>query len=151
MLEDIFLTEGKAEDWVEAIRITAHVLEEHECVKESFFKGCVEREKIYPTGLPTTVPIALPHTEAVHVIKPGACLLRLSEPVKFKSMEDPEEEIAVDFVLNIAIADTKDQLSALGAVSRMFQDLDFLKQARNLPINKFKEIFFEKWQMCYKQ
>ncbi len=151
MLEDIFLTEGKAANWEEAIQITAHILEKNGCVKESFLNGCIEREKLYPTGLPTKVPIALPHTEAIHVIKPGACLLRLSEPVKFRNMEDPEDEIEVGFVFNIAIEKSKDQLKVLGAISRMFQDIEFLERARRLSINEFREVFLEKWHMWHTQ
>ncbi len=146
MLDEIFLTEGEAVDWEAAIRITSRILELEGCVKESFYKACVDREKLYPTGLPTKVPIALPHTNEVHVIRPGACLLRLSEPVKFKSMENPEDEIEVEFVFNIAISEVKDQLSVLGAVSRMFQDMEFLKNIKSMPIDEFKKVFIDKWR-----
>jgi PTS system galactitol-specific IIA component len=146
MIQDIYTIEGEAANWEEAISMTASVLEENECVKKSFLQACIDREKIYPTGLPTKVPVALPHTEIDHAIKPCACLLRLKKPVGFRNMENPENMIEVSFVLNIAIVDHKDQLDALKTVTKMFQDTAFFEKARDLPLNELTEVFLGKWR-----
>ena len=146
MIDDIYTIEGEAVNWEDAVVLTASVLEKNGCVKKSFLQACIERERIYPTGLATKIPVALPHTETKHAIKPCACLLRLKKPVGFRDMGDPENLINVSFVLNIAIVDQKDQLGALKNVTKLFQDVAFFKKARDMPLNELYEAFLEKWR-----
>ncbi|TQI68932.1 PTS sugar transporter subunit IIA [Clostridium sp. KNHs216] len=141
MIEEIFVIDGDAASWEEAIQMTAGVLAEHGYVKKSFLQGCIDREKIYPTGLPTKIPVALPHTGCAHVNKPGACLLRLNRPVLFNSMQNPEESVNVSFVFNIAIMDNSDQLSALRAITKLFQEFDDLDKVKEMPLNEIRELF----------
>jgi galactitol PTS system EIIA component len=141
MIKEIFVIEGDAASWEGAIKMTAGVLTENGYVKNSFLQGCIEREKIYPTGLPTKIPVALPHTGCAHVNKPGACLLRLNRPVSFNSMQDPEETVNVSFVFNIAIMDNSDQLSALRAITKLFQEFDDLDKVKEMPLSEIRELF----------
>jgi Phosphotransferase system mannitol/fructose-specific IIA domain (Ntr-type) len=141
MIEEIFVIDGDAASWEEAIQMTAGVLAENGYVKKSFLQGCIDREKIYPTGLPTKIPVALPHTGCAHVNKPGACLLRLNRPVLFNSMQNPEETVNVSFVFNIAIMDNSDQLSALRAITKLFQEFDDLDKVKEMPLNEIRELF----------
>ena len=71
MMKKVFVIEGEARNKEEALRLTFQKLYEEGLVKESFYEGCVEREKQFPTGLDTPVPVAIPHTDSVHVISPA--------------------------------------------------------------------------------
>ena len=54
----------------EAMMKLASLLKNGGFVKESFEKAVLDREKIFPTGLPTKpIGVAIPHTDAEHVNK----------------------------------------------------------------------------------
>ena len=44
-------------------------------------KACIEREKEYPTGLPSEVPVAIPHSKVEGIKDNCVCFLRLKNPV----------------------------------------------------------------------
>ena len=146
MENNVYVIEREASDWEEAILITSCLLYKNGCVKENFAEKCIEREKVFPTGLPSKVPVAIPHTDGSYVIKPAVCMLRLTNPVLFKNMEDPEKEIAVDYVFNIAIKSSEDQLKMLSVISNIFQDDEFLNLPKDTPIEVLKEKFLNKWR-----
>ena len=73
--------------------------------------------------------------------KPGACLLRLNRPVRFNSMQNPEEIVNVSFVFNIAIMDNSDQLSALRAITKLFQEFEDLDKVKEMPLSEIRELF----------
>lgn len=103
MMKKVFVIEGEARNKEEALRLTFQKLYEEGLVKESFYEGCVEREKQFPTGLDTPVPVAIPHTDSVHVISPAVCVLRLKKPVAFSLMEDDSRQAEAEFVFNMAL------------------------------------------------
>lgn len=84
MLKQVFVIEGEAKTWEEAISLTSTMLLENRCVKETFLKSCIKREIAFPTGLPTQVPVAIPHTDPAHVNQNAVCVLRLKNSVMFK-------------------------------------------------------------------
>ena len=102
MIEKVFVIEDEAGSKEEALKLTFRKLYEEGCVKESFYEGCMKREKLFPTGLDTPIPVAIPHTDSVHVISPAVCVLRLREPVAFSLMEDDSKKAFVEFVFNMA-------------------------------------------------
>ena len=127
----------------EAIRIAAHALYEAGCVTEDFAQACIDREKIYPTGIPSVVPIAIPHSEAENVLKKAVCILRLKEPVYFCSMENRENELPVEYVFNLAVEAGKDQIKMLQAVVRMARDHESLKLAKTMSQEEMREYFIK--------
>ena len=61
---EIVVIDGEAKTWEEAIHLTAGALLEKGYVKDTFEENCIKREKVFPTGLNTELPIAIPHTES---------------------------------------------------------------------------------------
>ena len=62
-------------------------LEEKDYVKCSFEGAIIEREKKYPTGLPTVNQhVALPHTDVQHAKNPIIVPVKFRTPVVFKEM-----------------------------------------------------------------
>lgn len=55
--------EGEAKDWEEAIRLCGQAIADAGYADETFMNACIEREKEYPTGLPSEVPVAIPHSK----------------------------------------------------------------------------------------
>ena len=101
-MSELFVIEGEAENWQEALRLTADRLQQEGCVKDDFYECCKKREEEYPTGLTENCPVAIPHTTKDHVIKQAICALRLRHPVMFQRMDDPDEQVEVKYVLNLA-------------------------------------------------
>ena len=81
-MNGLYVINGAANDWSEAIRLTSGELYRNGCVKEEFYEKCCERERDYPTGLTEFCPVAIPHASKDYVLKQAICVLRLQEPVK---------------------------------------------------------------------
>lgn len=123
-----------AEDQFAAIKMAAKPLVEKGFVKEGFIEAVMEREKTFPTGLPTSIGVALPHTDAKHVLKEGISLVTLKKPVIFLGMGNPKEEVSVEIIFLLAINDPERQLGVLQTMITIIQNekvLQKIKGAKN--------------------
>jgi PTS system galactitol-specific IIA component len=113
----------------EALKKLAGRMCENGYVKESFANAILEREKVFPTGLPTEgFGVAIPHTDVEHVNKPGIALGILQNPVKFNMMGDcdPDNLIDVKVLFMLAIKEPHMQLKLLQDIMEMIQDSELL-------------------------
>ena len=127
-MSELFEIEGEAENWQEALRLTADRLQQEGCVKDDFYECCKKREEEYPTGLTENCPVAIPHTTKDHVIKQAICALRLRHPVMFQRMDDPDEQVEVKYVLNLALLDDSEHVEIIARVIRYLKDDSALKE-----------------------
>lgn len=97
--------EGEAKDWEEAISLCGQAIAKAGYADKTFMKACIEREKEYPTGLPSEVPVAIPHSKVDGIKDNCVCFLRLKNPVRFYRMDSDEESIETTAVFNLAIKD----------------------------------------------
>lgn len=142
---NVFVIEGSPKTWQDAIHLTYSKLFKEGYVKDSFLDGCIEREKKYPTGLPTELPIAIPHTFANHVITTAICVLKPEKPVYFVSMEDPEKTINAEFVFNMALKNECDQVKMIRAIVKVARSKEFLERAKKMPLDELRDILYKKW------
>ena len=140
MIEKIYILNGDPRDSAEAIRITGDTLNKEGCVKNTFVDACLEREKMFPTGLPTEIGIAIPHCDSIHVNKSAICLLRPKQPVMFENMGGDEEPVKCELVMNLALKKQSDQVVLLGRIINMVQDKEVLKSLINEKPKKAEEI-----------
>ena len=111
----------------QAIRALSTLLERCGHVKDSFAEAVLERESVFPTGLPTgKIAVAIPHTDSVHVLSSAMAVGVLAHPVKFREMGDPETALDVDVVMLLAIQDPKAVVPFLQKVCTILQDQDLL-------------------------
>ncbi|WP_422443665.1 PTS sugar transporter subunit IIA [Thermoanaerobacterium sp. DL9XJH110] len=97
-------------------------------VKNTFAKAVIEREKIFPTGLKTLdINVAIPHTDAEHVIKPAVLISILPKPISFNLMGESEKEIPVNIVFMLALDNPYNQLLLLQQLMNLFQKEGSLK------------------------
>jgi len=123
----VFFTDADSvEGWEKAIETCFSVLHSNGLVKESFVAACIERERRYPTGLPTNIGVAIPHTDAEHVLNPGACVLRLKSPVNFGRIDDPGTFMPVRMVITLAINSNACHSTILSRLIRILQDDNFV-------------------------
>ena len=114
-----------------AIRKLAALLSQGGYVKDTFENAVIEREKVFPTGLPTQpFGIAIPHTDAVHVNKGAIAVGILKSPVVFKEMGDLENDVEVSIISMLAIENPKLLIPLLRQLAKSFQDKEFLEKLK---------------------
>lgn len=147
MINDILMLEAAPRSWEDAIQAAYRELHDKHFVKDSFLQGCIEREKIYPTGLMTEVPVAIPHTDSIHVITPAICVIKLRTPVLFHNMETPEQEVPAQFVFCMALKSGDAQIDMLKAILNTAQDKKFLLEAKKEPLDVIRKKLIQRWEV----
>lgn len=114
----------------EVIEMLGMLMEEKQLVKPTYVQAVLDREKIYPTGLPTRgISVAIPHTDSSHVKKSAIGLAVLHQPVGFSLMGgDGSEQIDAQIVFLLAISDSKAQIELLKKLMKLFQNDEVLSK-----------------------
>ncbi|MGX7108869.1 PTS sugar transporter subunit IIA [Facklamia miroungae] len=119
----------------EALSLLAKKLKEEGMVKEEYIEAIIEREREYPTGLPSAQPaVAIPHANHDLVKKTSMAVATLAKPVNFKNMENITADIPVQIIMMLAIAEPEGQIEMLQKVISFIQNEDMknnLLQAEN--------------------
>lgn len=127
LFEELILTDMEAVSYEDLIKQIGDIAYEKGYVEKDFYKGVIEREKLYPTGLPTNIlKVAIPHAmERDHVIRSSIIVSKLKKPVPFREMGSISDNmLPVDLVFLLAVNGTKDQLGILQDLVGMFSDTD---------------------------
>lgn len=112
----------------------AESLEERGYVKDSYSSAVLEREKVFPTGLPTEpIGVAIPHTDAEHVNNDAISIGILKEPVQFEEMGTSGGSTFVDvsIITMLAISNPSQMIPLLSQLAKSYQDSDFLNSLFN--------------------
>ncbi len=121
------LVQAKAGSREDIIRQLGSLLFEHGLVKDTFVQAVLDREKVYPTGLQTSIlGFAIPHTDTEHVNSPALAIATLSQPVVFQAMGDPDTSVSVRVVMMLAISDPKAVVHVLRKVISILEDREAL-------------------------
>jgi PTS system galactitol-specific IIA component len=129
--QNLVMINLEADTQQEALEKLAGRLYETGYVKDTYAQAILEREKVFPTGLPTEgYGVAIPHTDVEHVHKPAVALGILQKPVKFNLMGDlnPESQVDVQIMFMLAIKEPHMQLELLQDIMEMIQDQELLKK-----------------------
>ncbi len=123
----LILFDVEAEDSTELLRKLSFKLLEEGYVKESFEEAVIEREKVYPTGLPTPgIMVAIPHTNPEHVLKPVILFANLKKPVMFKEMGEGTNDIPAELVFMLAVENPSKQIEILKNLMGIFSKKEVL-------------------------
>ena len=107
--EDCIIENLEAATKEEALTLMSNMLLSKGYVKETFPAAILERERLYPSGLPMEGhKIAIPHTDAEHVNRSVILFARLARPLEFASMGEPDEKLQVSFISMFALAEKKE-------------------------------------------
>lgn len=119
--ETLVLLDVPAADAADAIRALATRLYQEGYVAETYAEAVLQREAVYPTGLATEIPVALPHTDVGHCLRPGLAVARLAAPVAFGMMGDPAQQVHTRLVFMLSITDPQAQVQWLKRLIESFQ------------------------------
>ena len=134
---------GTAADRIEAIGMCGKALCDAGYVAETFAVKCQEREKEFPTGLPTDYPVAIPHCKDDGIRENAICFLKLDKPVVFYRMDDDQEYVETDMIFNMAIKDPNAHLEALQNLMTFLGNADNLNKCRSLSDTEIVTFFEE--------
>lgn len=131
----------------EAIRSLAEPLYAMEYVREGYVENVIKREQEFPTGLPTSVPVAICHTEAQYVRQSALAVGTLAAPIPFQEMGTPERVVQAEIIFLLALNDPKQQVPWLKKMAAIFKDratLEAIRDARDpLELTRFLSRLFE--------
>lgn len=127
--EELVVLPMQAQTPADAIVQLGELLESTGCVKESWTGAALEREATFATGLPTPeVGVAIPHTDAEHVLKRAIAVGVLPQPVDFGEMGSPENTVPVRIVCALAVSDPDRLVTLLQRLVTLFQTPGLLKR-----------------------
>lgn len=133
--KELVLLDIEANNAEEAIKELATLLYKKGYVKDSYIKAVQEREKVFPTGLPTKgVGVAIPHTDAIHVNSDAMAIGILKEPVAFHVMGMPDKTVEVKIMFMMALKEPHSQIEMLQKLMEVFQEdhvLKAIKECKN--------------------
>ena len=135
---DIYMIEGNPSNNIQAITLAYEKLFSEGNVKESFLSACLAREETYPTGLPTDIPVAVPHTDACHVTRAAICGLRPDAPIIFHDMEEPDDTVEAEYVFVMALKEDGDHLEMLKKLIGVAQNDALLSSWKDLPASEIR-------------
>jgi len=122
----------RASDNCAVMHVLADLLYARGAVKPEYGDKVCERELKYPTGLPTAgVYVAIPHADAEWVNSSAIAVATLAEPVLFSNMADPQEELPVEIVMMLAIADASKQVQMLQQVVKVISNEAMLRALKS--------------------
>ena len=133
---ELVMTNLSANDSSDAIHKLGKLLTSQKYVSETYTEKVIEREKEYPTGLPTKGPaIAIPHSFDEGINGNHVAIGVLEKPVKFHSMEDIDAEVDVKLMFMLAIGGSHEQLEMLQFLMKVFQKGELLEKIADADSN----------------
>ncbi|MBQ9615672.1 MAG: PTS sugar transporter subunit IIA [Selenomonadaceae bacterium] len=122
-----------AEDSESAIRNVGQMLLGAGYVNKAYIESVLEREENFPTGLQLAdTALAIPHaTPEGNVVKDGIAVAKLQKPVKFHSMEDPDQTVEAEFVFLLALKDSGQHLEVLKEMFSAFQNATVIRSLKD--------------------
>lgn len=130
---DFVITALKAENSDQVIDHLAAQLHAAGLVDEHYGKATISREREHPTGLPTRpFPIAFPHADATGVHESALALAILKEPVAFRNMADPDENLDAEIVIMLANKSPEEQIGTLRSLAELFGQPEKLSTLKDL-------------------
>ncbi|WP_297817198.1 PTS sugar transporter subunit IIA [uncultured Lactobacillus sp.] len=125
--KDLVLAQLDVKNADEAISTLADILYKHKNVSQNYKQAVLDREKIFPTGLPSgKIGVAIPHTDVKYVNKPAIAFATLNEPIIFKNMADKSQDVKVQFIAMLAMKEPHSQVELLQKLMELFQHQDLL-------------------------
>lgn len=125
--KDLIINNLKAKTTEDIFQALSEMLLKSNYVKDSFYNGLVERENKFPTGLTLgKYNVAIPHTDAIHVIKPAIAIASLKHPVVFNNM-DGDGQVEVNIVFCMVLKEPHSQIMMLQQLMLLIQNEDVLK------------------------
>ena len=139
--ENIYL-DIEAKDHTELFTKMAEIFKKKGYIKESYLDAIIEREKKYPTGFEFDgYNIALPHTDAEHVLVQKTVIVRLKKEIKYKEVVS-NKEIPVKLFIMLLVKNGNEQTEILEKLIAIISEKKFYDEViKAKDVNDLKNIY----------
>jgi PTS system galactitol-specific IIA component len=135
--ESLVKVKLQARNWEDVLRKMGTTLFEQGYVRDTYIKGLIDRETEFPTGIAIDkMGVAIPHTEASHVIKTTVAVAVLDKSVPFSLMGSDEGSVDVDIVFMLAVDNPDKHLLFLQKLMGILQKEEVLLGIKNAEYSK---------------
>lgn len=126
---DHVLIEQQYTSNLEVLSAMGGLFQEYVDVRPGYTEALIQREREFPTGLPTTpYGVAIPHADGKYVLQPGLAVCTLKTPISFREMGNPQSVVAVKLAILIALPEGQQtvQVNILQWLISLIQHRPFL-------------------------
>ena len=112
-----------------------NLLLENGYVKEGFTNAVLEREEKFATVLPTSIPVAIPHTDPPYCLIPTISIAVLNHPVLFGEMGSNGKQVRVRMVFLLSLTGSSNPVGWLSKLVDFFANdsqMESLLSVKNL-------------------
>lgn len=96
-------------------------------VTADYAQALKDREAEFPTGLPVPGGVAIPHTDATHVLNDTIAVATLAEPISFGEMGgDDGDMVSVSLIVLLVLTNAAGHLAFLSETIKAIQDPSFV-------------------------
>lgn len=96
-------------------------------VTADYAQALKDREAEFPTGLPVPGGVAIPHTDATHVLRDTIAVATLAEPISFGEMGgDDGDMVSVSLIVLLVLTSAAGHLAFLSETIKAIQDPSFV-------------------------
>ena len=133
--EPLMLPGLRAADREDALGALGRAVIAQGLARPDYVEGLLEREGTFPTGLPLSGGVAIPHTSADYVTgEDTLAVATLAEPVRFGEMGGAEDSgVEVSTVFMLVIADGAQQVPVLSKLIKKLQSGEIVEEVRQAP------------------
>lgn len=128
--EDLIFFDFEASDRYDLINKLGAAAIEAGYAVEGYPADVIEREDLYPTGLPVEgMKVAVPHAMVQeHVNKSTIVAAKLAHPIDFKEMGDGENDVPVEMVFMLVVKGDHGTLAVLTQLISIFAEPELHSQ-----------------------
>ncbi len=127
---EVIVLDGDGKTLDEAIHFAGKEICKRGLARDIYAEKCIEREKSFSTGLPTEIPVAIPHTDEKYVNRDFLCFQRMEHPVTAIEIGGTAE-LPCRLVVNMGLTGSGTQVTMLSKMIEVFQDKDFMNVCLN--------------------
>jgi PTS system galactitol-specific IIA component len=123
---------SKAVTYSEMIDQLSQNLLDKQLVTKDYPQAVKDREKKFPTGLPTEpMGVAIPHTDPKYVRVNAVSVGILKEPIEMTVMGTENEKVNVSIIFLLSLGQSNKQLNILSRIMSVVQNQEMLKRFEN--------------------
>lgn len=133
----------------DAINESGSYLLQKDYIQIEYIAACINREKLYPTGLLMSngIGIAIPHANYQLVKINSISIVRSTNGVTFGEMEDSSSKVSCQLIFNLALATSDQHLTILKRLFTLFQDESFLNKCQQLNCKQTEEFIIQQLKL----
>lgn len=132
LFRELVQLDWEVKDQTEVFERMADILFKHGFVKDTYLESLKAREESYPTALPIKpYPVAIPHTDVGHILRPFLAPIRLKNPVEWREMANNDEIHPVRFIFMLGFLKSEEHIELLQILVENFQDKKLMENLAN--------------------